>query len=213
MESKFIINNIWTKEEIEILTKQLECTDDFTNFENIFKIFPEECYDLDRFPLYINNNKKYNQVETYYDLTMRKSQHIEVYMGEVRKIKELFKKTWLYNNTIVYTNLSECNIRQLRKVLESEKFERLKQLRKRLRYSNGDFKTINQIKDLEVLLELSLSGRIWVVYIFLEFKLIIWSNDLIMPLYLGNSKYKKMFQTMCTTEGLYLRKDKEIDLK
>jgi len=203
-----IIKKLWTPDEIEPFIGSINNIDDFLSQENVLKNFPERCYDLDRFPLHIKNNAKYSQLEVYYDLAVRSKKYSSIYMEEERKIKELFKKTWVYNSTFVYTDLSECNIRHLKKVVDPMKYECLKRLRRRLRYNKDSFITIDKSDDLEMLVELSLREKIWVIYVFSEFKVIVWRNDLSMPIYLGNSKYKELFQTMCTTEGLYLRNSK-----
>ena len=181
---------------------------EFNIFESIRNDFPDRCYYLDRFPLLITKPEIYNQVEVFFDGATNDNL-LKEYLAEETKIKYVIKKMWCYNNHVfVQTSLLQDSF--LHKAISLNKKSTLSELKTELSKQDGDMLfELNNISYLDVLLELGLRERTSSIFIFTTFKTIVWTNDLVMPIYIGDDNYKPLVQEICTTEGVYLRPFKE----
>ncbi|SFG16720.1 hypothetical protein SAMN05660649_00957 [Desulfotomaculum arcticum] len=183
----------------------------FDIFTSICSEFPERCHYLDRFPLLISEPEVYSQVEVFFDRA-NNNNLLKEYLVEEAKIKNVIKKMWVYNNPVlVQTSLLENEFDFLLKVLNSnKKSTTLLKLKTDLCKQDNDLLfEINNISYLDVLLELGLRERVSSIFIFPIFKTIIWTNDLVMPLYVEDDSHKQLIEKICTVEGVYLRPYKQ----
>ncbi|MED1799659.1 hypothetical protein [Brevibacillus porteri] len=91
--------------------------------------------------------------------------------------------------------------------LDSEnKKIRVKEIHSQLKASGSKSMKIKNLHDFELFLELGLREKVSTVFVFEDMKICVWSNfDFTLPLYSDDDKYTELLQTICTTEGIYLR--------
>ncbi|MGG4144693.1 hypothetical protein ABEW34_16385 [Paenibacillus algorifonticola] len=172
------------------------------NMEYFQNNYPENFFYIDRFPRLVNDFDKYSQLEVFYS----QDGDNDVYKSEEKKFISVISKLWVYSETVVESSIySEDDI-----TIQSEEHPEDP-------FFLEEFKTeelvnITNIEKLTGVLKLALRGKIWACLIINDLSIVIWCNDLLLGVYFEDSaKYKPLVQSICTTEGLYLRSFTEGD--
>lgn len=162
-------------------------------------------YIVDRFPLQVQSNEKYAQLDLYYDGVLRGEITRDEYLREELKLKRIFCKIWAFNTVELETNLREVDDSILTTVITKEQMQTVAALRAKL--ATG-MREIDDVAEMEILIELGARERVHSTFVFQQFRMIAMTNDLAMPLFFADAEYKAITRTIVETEGLYLRKRK-----
>lgn len=84
------------------------------NFEELldYIIHSDDSFSLDLFPYAIENDKKYKQVEIFYQGYLDKDISNATFLEEEKKFHNFFKLLWLYDNFYVSVAISKKDIRK-----------------------------------------------------------------------------------------------------
>ncbi len=181
--------------------------DDFA-FEHLCSTNPDNCYFIDRFPIQIENYDKYSQIEVFYDSVLNGDLCVEIYNKEEEKIKNIFKKLWVYSLLEVETNLAYVEDEKITKVIDTSKMPFVNELRKMV---GEKLFTVDNVNHLDTLLELGLRDRVHSCFVLSDLKIIAWTNGLIILLYMVNLDNKNLVEKIVCTEGMYLRPYKQAE--
>lgn len=191
------------KDVINSWNKTNKFKDDDFMFEQLGSYNPDNCYFIDRFPMVVESNEKYSQLEIFYDAVLDGNLSAEMYHKEEEKMKNIIKKLWAYSLVKVETYLTyEEETGKIESIIKKNKIPLVNELKK---IAGEDLFIVDDINYLDILLELGLRDRVHSVFIFSDMKIIAWTNGFEILLYMGDLKNKEMIEKIVCTEGMYLR--------
>ncbi|MET4562692.1 hypothetical protein ABIA69_003883 [Lysinibacillus parviboronicapiens] len=165
--------------------------------EELYTMYPEDFLILDRFPMIINKS-----MEWFAPLDICFSPNEET-------PKEFFEVEKKFINTL--TNLS-CysslwiqssfyfSQRELPDFFTNEEKDYL------LKMKDNPFIKIISPKELSNFLKLSLRGYEQTTIYLPDLNIIAWVNELVVSVFVKDKNYRKLIETISSTEGLYIRK-------
>lgn len=171
-------------------------------WDELFKCYPQNFYVIDQYPVVIEDNNKYKQLEIYYDAVLNGEISIDVYKKEEDKLKNVMRKLWAYNFLEIETNLPEKNNNSIMKSIDHQKINLINTLKNKM--AKGE-DIIDSVELLDVLVELGARERVYSCFVFHDFKIIAVTNALDMPIFISDLSMKNLIEKIVTVEGLYLR--------
>lgn len=190
------------KEILSRWNKNIEFDDDTYFWDVLIKRYPQNSYIIDQYPMTVNDNNKYKQLEVFYDAVLSGDISVEVYKNEESKLKNVMRKLWAYNEVEVQTNLNEIDSRLVMKALDPQKSNLIIDLKQKL--ARGE-EVIDCIELLDTLVELGARERVYSCFVFHDHKIIAVTNALSMPMFMSDLSIKGIVEKVVMAEGLYLR--------
>ncbi|GAC43910.1 cytidylyltransferase [Paenibacillus popilliae ATCC 14706] len=161
--------------------------------------YEEKMYCIDVFPMAIPIEGKFPQLEIFY-MPDDKYGLNPLYFQEEKKFLNVLSKLWAYSSIYLESSIFR-DTELLHEMQEHEQFQSTNQL-----YSKESIVTIDEWKVLEYLLALSFKNQIYTCIYFTDLRIIAWIGSLRAVLYICDKEQEHFVRTICTTEGLYLRK-------
>jgi hypothetical protein len=173
--------------------------------EYIEKIRPGQVYTVDRFPLLVKNGGKYSQLEVFFDGIGKATFSKKVFEKEEEKFINCIHKIWVYNDVYADCSYFDVNMDTIKKTINKDEFSIFEKILDKMSKSER-YVNIDNLKHLDVLLKLCFRERIYMPIIFMDYKIILWSNGLMCPLYFDDINIKDTINEICKSEGLFLRR-------
>ncbi|MGY3187409.1 hypothetical protein [Lysinibacillus sp. TE18511] len=198
MSEKFFNQNRIIKKMFDSFN--LSINFDITGFlekeEDIYTKYPGDFLIIDRFPMIINKS-----MEWFAPLDFCFSQNEQT-------PKEFFEVEKKFINTLtILSSYSSLWVQSSYYFSQGEvpDFFTNEEKEYLLKMKDNPFIQIISPKELNNYLKLSLRGYEQTIIYLPELKIIAWVNELIVSVFVQDKKYRKLIETICLTEGLYLR--------
>lgn len=182
--------------------KNILIDDDAYFWDILFKMYPQNCYVIDQYPMVVEDNEKYKQLEIFHAAVLNGEISVDIYKKEEDKLKNVMRKLWAYNLLKVETNIIEKSNSSVVQAINPQKLYLIDELKNRI--TNNDL-TIDNVEYLDLLVELGARERVYSCFVFHDFKVIAVTNALDMPIFIADLNMKALIEKIVTTEGLYLR--------
>ncbi|MHB8124956.1 MAG: hypothetical protein ACYDEJ_04810 [Desulfitobacteriaceae bacterium] len=189
------IDNIFSEWGIHIPVDQ-------DKFEYLFLSEPEKCFYIDRFPLLINDFKKFEQQEISYDKVVSHETPLDIFKAEEIKYMNIIKKLWLYNQIIVETDFLQVDDKTLKNLLENE--NDITSLRNTLQQTQDNI-VLENSNYLDLLIRLGTKEKVYSTLVLLDFKMVVSLYGTCFPVYFKDISKVQLIKEIACTEGLYLR--------
>lgn len=192
------IEQLFNHEPVELPDKE-----DFLKY--LYDNKNDSIYHIDRFPMLIENAKKFDQINVFYQEVLENEIEKRGFLDIELKYRNFMNKLWLYNDVFVNFSKPSGFYAPLPKIVDKEYQEYLSIFENK-NYESNMFEISNK-REMEFWVQIAIRDVADVTFYLKNYQAIIMpSYDLVFDIYLNNNEYHQIIKNIVASEGLFLRK-------